>query len=326
MSILVAGGAGYIGSVTAEVLVREGRDVVVYDNLSRGHREAVPEGAAFVEADLADRERLKAAMREHRVDSVMHFAAHSQVGESMENPSIYFENNVATAQGILDCMLECDVPFIVFSSTCAIFGEPETVPLTEDLPKDPASPYGESKLMFERILKWYHRIHGLNYCALRYFNACGASEKLGEDHDPETHLIPVVLQVALGQRDSVTIFGTDYDTPDGTCIRDYIHIIDLARAHVLAIEKNADRASEYNLGNGAGYSVREVIETARKVTGHPIPAGEGDRRPGDPPRLVGASEKIRRELGWSPEFPELEAIVESAWRWHRDHPKGYGGS
>ena len=314
MSVLVAGGAGYIGSITAQALAKEGREVIVYDNLARGHSEAVPEGATFVEGDLANHKK---------VDSVMHFAAHSQVGESMENPSIYFQNNVSTALGILDCMLDCGVGYIVFSSTCAIFGEPEIGPITEDLPKNPASPYGESKLMFERILWWYHKIHGLNYAALRYFNACGASGGLGEDHSPETHLIPVVLQVALGQREAITVFGNDYPTPDGTCVRDYIHVEDLARAHILVLEQKSQTATEYNIGNGAGYSVLEVIEAARRITGHPIPTKVGPRRPGDPPRLVGSSAKVRAELGWNPKFPEIGSIVESAWKWHKDHPKGY---
>ena len=253
----------------------------------------------------------------------MHFAAHSQVGESMENPSIYFHNNVEVGRIILDSMLAEGVGYIVFSSTCATFGEPASMPIHEELPQVPTSVYGETKLMFEKMLAWYDRIHGLKSCALRYFNAAGASEKLGEDHAPETHLIPLVLQVALGKRESIAIFGEDYDTPDGTCIRDYIHIRDLAEAHLLALSKKRGESTHYNLGNGAGYSVREVIETCRQVTGHPIPARVADRRPGDPPRLVGSSDKARRELGWEPKFATLEQIVESAWRWHKDHPDGY---
>ena len=323
MSVLVAGGAGYIGSITAEELMKAGHEVVVFDNLSRGHRAAVPAGAVFVEGDLADADKLGRAFSEYGVTAVMHFAAHSLVPESMERPSIYFHNNVEVGRIILDTMVEKEVPFIVFSSTCATFGEPRTVPIHEELPQVPTSPYGESKLMFEKMLGWYHRIHGVNHCILRYFNAAGASEKLGEDHNPETHLIPIVLQVALGQRESVAVFGNDYPTRDGTCIRDYIHIHDLAAAHILAIERKSDRATHYNLGNGEGYTVLEVIEACRRITGHAIPAETAPRRPGDPPTLVGASQKARRELGWAPALPALDEIVKSAWAWHRDHPHGY---
>lgn len=324
MSVLVAGGAGYIGSITAEELLAAGHEVVVYDNLSRGTRRAVPDGAIFVEGDLGDAVNLQKTFKKYKVRSVMHFAAHSLVPESMEKPSIYFHNNVEVGRIILDSMVAEQVPFIVFSSTCATFGEPDTIPIHEELPQTPTNPYGESKLMFEKMLFWYHRIHGLNHCILRYFNAAGASVKLGEDHRPETHLIPIVLQVALGQRDSVFIFGDDYPTRDGSCVRDYIHIRDLAQAHILALEKKADQATHYNLGNGEGYTVSEVIETCRKVTGHPIPAKVAPRRLGDPPTLIGSSAKAISELGWKPESPSLEEIVESAWRWHKDHPNGYG--
>jgi UDP-glucose 4-epimerase len=323
VSILVAGGAGYIGSITAEELLAAGREVVVYDNLSRGHRAAVPRGAAFVQGDLGDAATLRAALRDHRVTAVMHFAAHSLVPESMTNPSIYFHNNVEVGRILLDAMVSEGVPFIVFSSTCATYGEPETVPIHEDLPQRPTNPYGESKRMFERMLEWYHRIHGVRHSILRYFNAAGASEDLGEDHRPETHLIPLVLAVAQGKRASVAVFGDDYPTRDGTCIRDYIHIRDLAQAHLLALAKKAGETTHYNLGNGEGYSVREVIDACRRVTGHAIPEVLAPRRPGDPPVLIGASEKARRELGWTPRFPSLDAIVESAWAWHRRHPDGY---
>ncbi len=323
MRVLVAGGAGYIGSVTAAQLLQQKHSVVVYDNLDRGHRAAVPAGAEFVEADLGDYRTLVVTLKKHHIDAVMHFAAHSLVGESMEHPELYYENNVVVGKRILDAMRAAEVNYIVFSSTCATFGEPATLPITEELPQLPTNPYGETKLAFERMLHWYHQVHGLNYTVLRYFNAAGAAHGLGEDHDPESHIIPIVLQVALGQRPHVSIFGEDYPTPDGTCVRDYIHIVDLAQAHILAMEKKRDTVSHYNLGNGAGYSVKEVIETARRVTGHPIPAKIGPRRPGDPPELIGSAAKIKRELGWQPQYPDLESIVRSAWDWHQKHPHGY---
>lgn len=323
MSVLVAGGAGYIGSVTAAELLATGHEVVVYDNLDRGHRSAVPRGATFVEAELADTETLTQTLRDHRVDAIMFFAAHSLVPESMEHPELYYENNVVVGKRVLDAMLAAGVNFIIFSSTCATFGEPETIPIHEDVPQRPTNPYGETKLAFERMLAWYHQIHGINHSILRYFNAAGAAHGLGEDHRPETHLVPIVLQVALGKRESIAVYGDDYPTPDGSCIRDYIHIVDLARAHILAMEKKRDAATHYNLGNGTGYSVREVIDTARSVTGHPIPEVVAPRRPGDPPRLIGASAKVKRELGWQPQFPDLHSIIASAWEWHRAHPEGY---
>jgi UDP-glucose 4-epimerase len=323
MTVLVAGGAGYIGSVTAAELLRQGYEVVVYDNLDRGHRRATPPGAVFVEADLGDFRTLVVTLKKHAVDTVMHFAAHSLVGESMEKPELYYENNVVVGKRILDAMRAAGVNYLVFSSTCATFGEPARLPITEDLPQHPTNPYGETKLAFERMLHWYHQLHGLNYTVLRYFNAAGAAHGLGEDHDPETHIIPLLLQVALGEREGITIFGDDYPTPDGTCIRDYIHILDLAQAHILAMEKKRDTASHYNLGNGAGYSVKEVIEATRRITGHAIPAKVGARRPGDPPALVGSAEKIKRELDWRPQYPDLESIIQSAWEWHQRHPGGY---
>ena len=323
MKILVVGGAGYIGSVCTELLLDEGYDVAVFDNLSEGHRQAVDARAEFVEGDLCDRGAIEAALGRLAPDAVMHFAGSAVVGESMENPSKYFRNNVVNGLNLLDAMVARGVQRLVFSSTCATFGPPERVPIDETLPQRPINPYGESKLLFERILRWYSEIHGLRFVALRYFNAAGASEKFGEDRTTETHLIPNILRVALGQKSHVDILGTDYDTPDGTCIRDYIHILDLSRAHILALD--APRSEFYNLGTGGGSSVREVIETCRQITGHPIPVVEKPRRPGDPPRLIAASDKIKKELGWKPGFQQLHAIVESAWQWHRKHPRGYGG-
>lgn len=324
MRVLVAGGAGYIGSVTSRLLMEKGHEVVVYDNLNRGHKSAISKGAEFVNDDLGNSRVLQETFKKFNIDAVMHFAAHSQVGESMTDPATYYENNVVVGKRILDAMIAQNVPFIIFSSTCAIFGEPEVFPMDEKLPKRPTNVYGETKLIFERMLKWYHKIHGLNYTSLRYFNACGAYGGLGEDHTPETHLIPLVLDVALGKREKITIFGHDYPTPDGTCIRDYIHIYDLAMAHILALEKCGQGEYQYNLGNGDGYSVKEVIEVSREVTTHAIPDEIGPRRAGDPPKLVGSSKKIKIELGWDPKFPSLKSIIQSAWEWHREHPSGYG--
>ena len=321
MKILVVGGAGYIGSICAEVLLDQGHEVAILDNLSEGHRRALDPRAEFIEGDLADRETTAATLARLRPDAVMHFAANALVGESMENPSKYFRNNIAAGLNLLDAMMAADVKRLVFSSTCATFGPPERVPIDEETPQRPINPYGESKLAFEKILKWYDTIHGLRFVSLRYFNAAGASEKFGEDHRCETHLIPNVLKVALGQKKHVEIFGTDYDTPDGTCIRDYIHISDLADAHILALETPA--SALYNLGTGGGSSVRKVIETCRRITGHPIPVVEKPRRPGDPPRLIASSKKIKRELGWQPKFQTLDAIVQSAWKWHQKFPRGY---
>ena len=321
MKILVVGGAGYIGSICAEVLLDQGHEVAILDNLSEGHRRALDPRAEFIEGDLADRETTAATLAQLRPDAVMHFAANALVGESMENPSKYFRNNIAAGLNLLDAMITAEVKRLVFSSTCATFGPPERVPIDEETPQRPINPYGESKLAFEKILKWYDTIHGLRFVSLRYFNAAGASEKFGEDHRRETHLIPNVLKVALGQKSHVEIFGTDYDTPDGTCIRDYIHIIDLADAHILALATPV--SAFYNLGTGGGSSVREVIETCRRITSHPIPVVEKPRRPGDPPRLIASSEKIKRELGWQPRFQTLDAIVESAWKWHQKFPRGY---
>jgi UDP-glucose 4-epimerase len=322
MKILVVGGAGYIGSVCAELLLDQGHSVSIFDNLSEGHRAALDSRAQFMKGDLQDRHAAELAVTAQKPDAVMHFAANALVGESMQNPSKYFRNNVANGLNLLDAMVSAGVKKIVFSSTCAIFGPPERVPIDETMPKRPINPYGESKLAFEKILRWYDEIHGLKFTSLRYFNAAGASEKFGEDHRVETHLIPNVLKVALGEKPNVEIFGTDYETPDGTCIRDYIHIIDLARAHILALD--ATKSDFYNLGTGGGASVREVIDACRKVTKCKIDIVEKPRRPGDPPRLIASSEKIKRELGWKPEFQNLDAIIESAWKWHQKFPRGYG--
>lgn len=321
MKILVVGGAGYIGSICTELLLDEGHEVAVFDNFVEGHRAAVDRRARLIEGDLADRETIELALRSTGVEAVMHFAASALVGESMQNPSKYFRNNIANGLNLLDAMIATGVNRLVFSSTCAIFGPPERVPIDETLPQRPINPYGESKLAFERILRWYDEIHGLRFVALRYFNAAGASERFGEQHRVETHLIPNVLKVALGQKPHVEIYGTDYDTPDGTCIRDYIHILDLSQAHILAL--GAAKSEFYNIGTGGGSSVREVIDVCRAVTGRDIPVVEKPRRPGDPPRLIAASAKIKSELGWEPKFQRLDAIIESAWKWHQRFPNGY---
>jgi UDP-glucose 4-epimerase len=325
MRVLVTGGAGYIGSVAAEMLLDKGHSVVVFDNLVKGHVGAVDPRATFVEGDLANAELLESTLRDNEIDAVMHFAAHSLVGESMENAAKYFDNNVATSLTLTQAMLGAGVTMLVFSSSAATYGMPESSPIKEDDPTQPINPYGESKLMFERMLRWLDQVHGLRYVSLRYFNAAGASEKYGEVHDPETHIIPNVLGVALGQRQSVQIFGDDYPTPDGTAVRDYIHVIDLAQAHLLALNWLAQggESNIFNLGNGSGFSVKEVVDTARRVTGHDIPAQMGPRRAGDPPVLVAASDQIMRKLGWKPEYPGLEEIISSAWEWHKRHPMGY---
>lgn len=325
MNILVTGGAGYIGSIVAEELIREGESVVVFDNLYTGHRAAVPPEAVFVEGDLADRAAVKAVFDAYKIDAVMHFASYTLVGESMEQPFKYLGDNVTNGLNLLQEAVAHGVRRFILSSTANLFDQPERMPIDEEERIIPGSPYGESKHILERILHWMDRIFGFRYAALRYFNAAGASPtgERGEDHDPETHLIPRVLQVALGQRDKIVIFGDDYPTRDGTCVRDYIHVVDLAQAHILAL-RALDRGSRiYNLGNGRGFTVKEVIETCREVTGHPIPAEVGPRRAGDPAVLVASSEKIRRELGWEPKYPDLRTIVEHAWEWHRTHPHGY---
>jgi UDP-glucose 4-epimerase len=322
MKILVVGGAGYIGSVCAELLLDEGHTVAVFDNLSEGHHAAIDSRAEFIEGDLGTIDQIQSALKEFQPDAVMHFAASALVGESMQNPSKYFRNNIGNGLNLLDGMIATGVKRLVFSSTCAIFGPPKRVPIDETLEKHPINPYGESKLGFEQVLRWYGEIHELQFVSLRYFNAAGASENFGEQHRVETHLIPNVLKVALGQSQHVEIYGTDYETPDGTCIRDYIHILDLSRAHILALK--AANSGYYNLGTGGGTSVREVIDACRKITGREIPVVEKSRRPGDPPRLIAASAKAKRELGWQPEFQNIDAIIESAWRWHQKFPNGYG--
>jgi UDP-glucose 4-epimerase len=325
MKVLVTGGAGYIGSITAAELLDAGHEVVVLDNLYQGHRDAVPPGAAFVQADLADRAALARLFADHGgIDAVMHFASYTLVGESMADPLKYMRDNVMNATNLLEAMVAAGVGRFILSSTANLFDAPERIPIAETEAIVPGSPYGESKHMIERLLFWFRRIHGLRYAALRYFNACGDTPDRGEHHEPETHLVPLVLQVALGQRDHIVVFGDDYPTRDGTCVRDYIHVVDLAQAHILALEA-LDRlgARHYNLGNGAGFTVLEVIDTARRVTGHPIPHVVGPRRPGDPATLIAASDTLIRELGWRPRFADLDSIVASAWQWHRTHPNGY---
>jgi UDP-glucose 4-epimerase len=327
MRILVTGGAGYIGGAVAEELVRSGHDVIVLDNLSKGHRAAVPEEAALIEADVGDRTWLDRIFRIAEVHGVMHFAASIEVKESMQAPGMYFRNNAANTLTLLEAMLDHGVSKLIFSSTAALYGQPCQVPIPESLPLKPTNPYGESKLMVEQMLQWFNRAHGLRYASLRYFNAAGACGHHGEDHRPESHLIPLVLEAAGGARESVSIYGTDYETPDGTCVRDYVHISDLACAHLLAFEKLGNgREPErliYNLGNSRGHSVREVIETARRVTGRNIRCKEEPRRSGDPPTLLASSEEIKRELGWKPKVTELEAIIQSAWEWRQRNPEGY---
>ncbi|MGD0614881.1 MAG: UDP-glucose 4-epimerase GalE [Verrucomicrobiota bacterium] len=321
MNVLVTGGAGYIGSICAEELLNAGHQVTVYDNLSEGHRSAVDSRARFLLGKPEEPGDILKAVRSAKPDAIMHFAASALVGESMTHPNKYFHNNVVNGLKLLDAAVECGIKKFVFSSTCATYGPPDRVPMTEDLPQRPINPYGESKLMFEKILQWYRQIYGLEFVAFRYFNAAGASEQFGEHHRIETHLIPNVLAVALGHKPRCEIYGTDYPTPDGTCIRDYIHIIDLAQAHILGLQPG--RQGFYNLGNGDGYSVREVIQACERATGKAIPAVEKPRRPGDPPRLVASADKAVRELGWKPKFPKLDDIIATAWTWHQRHPDGY---
>ena len=330
MRVLVTGGAGYIGSVVADELLQAGHQVVVFDNLSRGHRQAIPKNAELVVGDLADRASIDQLLRSREIDAVVHFAALIEAGESMKAPEKFFRNNTANTLTLLEVMVAAQVKRFVFSSTAALFGNPERTPIEEDDPVHPTNAYGESKLLVERMLAWFHQIHGLRYASLP---AGEPGRNRGEAHQPETHLIPRILEVALGRAEHVNIFGTDYPTPDGTCVRDYVHVSDLAGAHKLALdalETGTGSASPlihkpliYNLGSGHGFSVRQVVEVARKVTGHPIPVIESPRRTGDPAVLVASSEKIRRELSWQPRFPDLTTIVESAWQWHRTHPDGY---
>lgn len=322
MHVFVTGGAGYIGSVCVEQLLDAGHQVTVFDNLTEGHAAAVDPRAKLVRGDLQTRCDIEDAMEAAHPDAVMHFAANALVGESMTNPGKYFRNNVSGGVNLLEAMMAAGCKRLVFSSTCATFGVPERVPIDETLPQHPINPYGESKLIFEQVLRWYSELHGLTYVALRYFNAAGASVRFGEDHRIETHLIPNVLRVALGQKECVEIYGTDYPTPDGTCIRDYIHVLDLAQAHMLALD--AKESGRFNLGTGGGTSVREIIAVCGRVSGKRIAVVEKPRRPGDPPRLIAASERAHEVLGWRPQFQDVEKIVASAWAWHVAHPGGYG--
>ena len=324
MRVLVTGGAGYIGSVVTEELVNDGHEVVVYDNLVKGHRGAAVRGATFVDGDLLDAATLRKTLQDHSIEATIHMAAYSLVGESCEHPSKYYHNNVVAGLVLLDTMRECGVNRIVFSSTAATYGEPLSQPIYETAPNNPTNPYGETKLAYERAMHWYERAHGLKYVSLRYFNAAGATDHCGEDHDPETHIIPIALQAAAGKRPYVEIYGDDYPTPDGTCLRDYIHVVDLARAHILALDAMSEGSHIYNLGcGGDGYSVRLVIDTARQVTGKEIPVRFGPRRAGDPAVLIASSDKIKSELGWRPQYQDLRVIIESAWRWTLAHPSGY---
>jgi len=326
MAILVTGGAGYIGSHTVAELLAKGEEVIVVDNLQQGHREALLGGKLYV-GDIRDKDFLDTVFKENPIEAVIHFAANSLVGESMQNPGKYYHNNVYGTLCLLEKMNEYGVNKIVFSSTAATYGEPENVPIVESDRTLPTNAYGETKLAMEKMMRWFDTAHGIKYVSLRYFNAAGAHESggIGEDHSPETHLVPIILQVALGQRPHISIFGDDYATPDGTCIRDYIHVTDLADAHILAVEKlrAGGESGVYNLGNGKGFSVKEVVEIARRVTGHAIPAVTEARRAGDPAVLVASSERARTELGWKPSRDSLESIIASAWQWHKNHPNGY---
>jgi UDP-glucose 4-epimerase len=324
MRVLVTGGAGYIGSVVTEELVKDGHDTVVYDRLSKGHREAIVPGATFVQGELADDATLRKTLSDYRIEAVIHMAADSLVGESCAHPAKYYRNNVVAGLILLDAMRESEVNRIVFSSSAATYGEADKKPIKETASNNPTNPYGESKLAFEHAMRWYNDAYALRYASLRYFNAAGASEICGENHDPETHIIPIALQVAAGKREFVEVYGDDYPTKDGTCVRDYIHVIDLARAHILALNVLDEGSRIYNLGcGGKGYSVNQVLETAREVTGKEIPARVAPRRAGDPSVLIASSDKIKKELNWKPEFQDLRVIIESAWRWMLAHPDGY---
>jgi UDP-glucose 4-epimerase len=325
MKVLVTGGAGYIGSVVTEELLNGGHEVCVYDSLYKGHRAAVDPRANFLGADLMDTEALRGALKQNQIEAVIHMAADSLVGESVEQPAKYYRNNVVAGLNLLDAIRDCGVRKLVFSSTAATYGEPEKQPIEESDPTNATNPYGETKLAFERALGWYERAYGLRYASLRYFNAAGASARFGESHDTETHLIPLVLEAAAGRRPDIQVYGTDYPTRDGTCVRDYIHVVDLARAHVLSLRILDERSAIYNLGcGGEGYSVQEVIDAAREVTGREITTRIVPRRPGDPAVLIASAEKIKRELGWEPKFQDLRVIVKSAWDWLSQHPRGYG--
>lgn len=325
--ILVCGGAGYIGSHAVRQLIDKGEEVIIVDNLETGHKDAINPKAKFYNVDIRSEEQLDKVFSENKIDEVIHFAANSLVGESMTNPLKYYNNNVHGTEVLLKVMIKHDVKKIVFSSTAATYGEPKNIPILESDPTDPTNAYGETKLAMEKMMKWADVAHGVKYISLRYFNVAGAHEsgEIGEDHNPETHLIPLILQVPLGKREFISIFGDDYDTHDGTCIRDYIHVIDLADAHILAVHKLREGSDSniYNLGSGNGFTVKEMIDAARKVTGHSIPAKICERRVGDPAKLVAASDKARSELGWEPQFENVEAMISSAWNWHQGHPNGF---
>ena len=324
MKILVTGGAGYIGSVVSEELLAAGHTVIAFDNLSQGHREAVHSDVELIVGDLRDEQAVQQAFDAHPgVEAVMHFASFTLVGESMQRPELYLRDNVNAGVTLMAQAVRHGVGRFILSSTANLFDAPDRIPIDEDEAIVPGSPYGESKHILERSLYWYERVHELRYAALRYFNAAGATGRVGESHDPETHIIPLVLRVALKQAEQFTLFGDDYPTEDGSCVRDYIHVVDLARAHILALEALGDGSSVYNLGNGAGFSNKQVIETAEEVTGIAIPHTVGPRRPGDPARLIASSDRIRAELGWEPRYPDLESIIDSAWQWHQKHPNGY---
>lgn len=327
MTILVLGGAGYIGSHTVYELIDNGEDVVIIDNLLTGHKEAIHPKARFYKGDIRDREFLDDVFKKEKIDTVIHFAACSLVGESMEKPLKYYDNNLCGTKILLDSMVANGIDKIVFSSTAATYGEPEKVPILETDRTEPTNTYGETKLSMEKMFKWVGKAHGLRYVSLRYFNACGAhiSGQIGEDHNPESHLIPLILQVPNGKREYISIFGDDYDTKDGTCVRDYIHVTDLAQAHILAVKylQSGNESNIFNLGNGVGFTVKEVIDTARKVTSHPIPAKITPRRAGDPAQLIASSEKAKEILGWTPEHNSLEEIISTAWNWHKNHPNGF---
>lgn len=324
MHVLVVGGAGYIGSVTVDLLVERGHSVTVLDNLSSGHAEAVNDDAELVTSDVRDEEALGKTFAGHNFDAVINYSGYIQAGESVNHPGRYFANNIGGAIGLLNCMVTYDVMRYVFSSSAAVYGEPQVIPIPEDHPMNPVNPYGETKAAIERLLPWYEQAYGMRHVSLRYFNACGATRLRGEDHRPETHLIPIVLSVALGQRDSLVLNGRDYPTRDGTCVRDYIHVTDLAEAHVLALDRTENESGAYNLGNGLGFTNLDVIEAARRVTEHDILVEDGPRREGDPAELVASSQKAQRELGWTPHHADLETIIDSAWRWHEAHTRGYG--
>ncbi|WP_068675159.1 UDP-glucose 4-epimerase GalE [Oceanobacillus sp. Castelsardo] len=328
MSVLVLGGAGYIGSHAVYQLVEQGEEVVVIDSLETGHREAIHPKATFYEGDIREIDFLRSVFKKETIDAVIHFAANSLVGESVEKPLKYFDNNVYGTQVLLQAMVEADVKHIIFSSTAATYGEPESVPITETMPTNPTSPYGETKLIMEKLMKWTEQAHDVKFVSLRYFNVAGAKEtsEIGEDHRPESHLVPIILQTALGQRSHITIFGDDYDTEDGTCIRDYVHVEDLVQAHLLALDylRKGGKSNIFNLGSNEGFSVKEMIETAREVTGKEIPAQIGKRRAGDPSVLIASSDKAKSVLGWNPTRTSVKQIIQDAWNWHSSHPDGYG--